>query len=132
MEVADRIAVMDHSRLEQVASPRELYEAPSTPFVMSFVGPITTLGGRTVRPHEIALDTTAVPGAVPATVLRVIHLGFEVRVELEAEGHDGLWVQLSRHDPILSVLQPGLAVWARAIGGDLCDASRGHEDPVAV
>ena len=132
MEVADRIAVMDHSRLEQVASPRELYEAPRTPFVMGFVGPVTTLGGRTVRPHEIAIDTTAVTDAVPATVLRVIHLGFEVRVELQAEGHDGLWVQLSRHDPVLSVLTPGLDVWARAIDTDLCDAASGHQDPVAV
>ena len=61
------------------------------------------------------LDTTPVPGAVPARVLRVIHLGFEVRVEMEAEGHRDLWVQLSRHDPILSVLGPGLDVWARAI-----------------
>ena len=65
-------------------------------------------------------------------MLRVIHLGFEVRVELQAEGHDGLWVQLSRHDPVLSVLTPGLDVWARAIDTDLCDAASGHQDPVAV
>ncbi len=38
MEVADQIAVMNHGRLEQVGSPRELYDQPANEFVMTFVG----------------------------------------------------------------------------------------------
>src|SRR5438067_10332734 len=40
MEVSDRIAVMSTGTIEQVGSPRELYEHPATPFVMGFLGPV--------------------------------------------------------------------------------------------
>ena len=54
MEVADRIAVMNHGRIEQVGGPRELYEQPATEFVMSFVGPVNRVGetlGAPARPR---------------------------------------------------------------------------------
>src|SRR5213075_2672246 len=51
MEVSDTIVVMNHGRVEQIGTPRELYEEPANDFVMSFVGPVTTLDGRVVRPH---------------------------------------------------------------------------------
>src|SRR5436190_14874767 len=38
LEVADRVVVMNHGRVEQVAGPRELYDQPTNEFVMSFVG----------------------------------------------------------------------------------------------
>ena len=38
MELADRIAVMNHGRVEQVGSPREIYDHPASPFVFEFVG----------------------------------------------------------------------------------------------
>src|ERR671918_144200 len=41
MEVADRIAVMNHGRIEQVGGPRELYDQPANPFVMGFLGPVS-------------------------------------------------------------------------------------------
>ena len=41
MEVADRIAVMSAGAIEQVGSPREIYDRPATEFVMSFVGPVS-------------------------------------------------------------------------------------------
>lgn len=132
MEVADRIAVMDHSRIEQVATPRNLYESPASSFVMGFVGPLTVLDGRQVRPHEIALDTTPVDGAVRGFVTRVIHLGFEVRVEIAAEGHDDLWVQLSRHDPVVGSLGPGVPVWARAVADPVPGPRAEHGDAVAA
>ena len=50
MSIADQIAVMDHSRIEQVGTPRELYDRPETPFVMRFLGPVTRLGEALVRP----------------------------------------------------------------------------------
>src|SRR5437764_14835419 len=40
MEVADRVAVMNHGRIEQTGKPRDLYEHPANEFVMSFVGPV--------------------------------------------------------------------------------------------
>ena len=46
MTVADRIGVMDQGRLEQVATPRELYEAPASRWVAEFVGDINMLEGQ--------------------------------------------------------------------------------------
>ena len=44
MDVADRIAVMNEGRIEQVGAPRELYERPANDFVMGFLGPVARLG----------------------------------------------------------------------------------------
>ena len=46
MTVADRIGVMDQGRLEQVATPRELYEAPASRWIAEFVGDINILEGQ--------------------------------------------------------------------------------------
>ena len=53
MEVADRVAVIDHGRLEHVGAPAELYDAPASEFVLRFVGDAVRLGSSLVRPHEI-------------------------------------------------------------------------------
>ncbi len=81
MDVADSIVVLAGGVVEQVGSPDEIYENPANPFVMSFLGAVTTLGGQLVRPHDIELLGTPEPGSIPATVDRVVRLGFEVRVE---------------------------------------------------
>ncbi len=55
MEVAEQIVVMNHGRIEQAGTPRELYEAPANEFVMSFIGPVNRLGDAFLRPHDIQL-----------------------------------------------------------------------------
>ena len=54
MTVADRIGVMDAGRLEQVATPRELYEAPASRWVAEFVGDINLFEGQ-IEPRESRL-----------------------------------------------------------------------------
>jgi len=51
MTVASRIGVMDAGRLEQVATPRELYEAPASRWIAEFVGEVNLFEGQ-VQPHE--------------------------------------------------------------------------------
>jgi putrescine transport system ATP-binding protein len=51
MTVASRIGVMDAGRLEQVATPRELYEAPASRWIAEFVGEVNLFDGQVV-PHE--------------------------------------------------------------------------------
>ncbi|HUB72283.1 MAG TPA: ABC transporter ATP-binding protein [Acidimicrobiales bacterium] len=46
LSISDRVAVMRNGRLEQVASPAELYDQPQTPFVAEFVGTMNRLPGR--------------------------------------------------------------------------------------
>src|ERR1700710_2793346 len=96
LSIADHIAVMDNAHIEQVGGPRDLYERPANPFVMSFLGPVARLDGALVRPHDIAIHTQPEPGASEAQVVRVSHLGFEVRVELELPAGEPVFAQLTR------------------------------------
>jgi sulfate transport system ATP-binding protein len=112
MSVADRIVVMNEGRIEQVGHPRELYDSPANQFVMSFLGPVSRLGERFVRPHDISVDS-APDGGVQALVTRVVHLGFEVRAELRIDGEESVSVQLTRDDAHRLDLAPGEIVWVR-------------------
>jgi len=114
MEVADRIVVMADGRIQQVGSPDELYEAPASDFVMGFLGPVTTLAGRLVRPHDLALSREPVAGAVPVVVQRVVRLGFEVRIDATADGQP-LWAQTTREVAGRLALRPGDTVFVRAL-----------------
>jgi sulfate transport system ATP-binding protein len=96
MEIAEQIVVVNEGRIEQSASPAEIYDAPATPFVMSFVGPVTRIDGRLVRPHDVQVLTEAGEASVQAVVTRIVKLGFEVRVELLPPEGDVLTAQLSR------------------------------------
>ena len=83
MEISDRIAVMSSGAIEQVGDPREIYDRPATEFVMGFVGPVSRIDGRLVRPHDVMIALEPGDGRLEAMVTRVVHLGFEVRVEME-------------------------------------------------
>ena len=65
MDVADRIVVMANARVEQIGTPDELYDQPANPFVMSFLGPVTELDGRLVRPHDLELVDAPAPRRCP-------------------------------------------------------------------
>ena len=79
---------------------------------MSFLGPVTRLGSRLVRPHDIEVLPIDAPGAVPGEVVRLTRIGFEVRAELRA-GDSTPWVQLTRGQADALDLQPGRSVWLR-------------------
>jgi sulfate transport system ATP-binding protein len=121
MEVAREIVVMNAGRIEQAGAPGELYESPANEFVMSFIGPVNRLGDAFVRPHDIQILPESDGTGTEAIVERVVHLGFEVRVELKL--HDGreIWAQVTRETTeqleiteghILSVRLPAPRVFA--------------------
>jgi sulfate transport system ATP-binding protein len=118
MEVSDRIAVMNAGRIEQVGAPKEVYDAPANDFVMGFLGPVSKVDDRLVRPHDLTLSPTPVPGAVEAQVKRVVHLGFEVRVELELSDGTRARAQLTRAQTEELELAPGDIVYVRAPAPD--------------
>jgi sulfate transport system ATP-binding protein len=112
LEVSDEIVVINRGRIEQVGTPDDLYDKPANDFVMSFLGPVTTLSGRLVRPHDIEIFTAERPDAVPARVSRLQRVGFEVRVELTTGKADaGPWVQLTRGQAESLNLREGTPVW---------------------
>uniref|UniRef100_B8HKV2 ABC-type quaternary amine transporter n=1 Tax=Cyanothece sp. (strain PCC 7425 / ATCC 29141) TaxID=395961 RepID=B8HKV2_CYAP4 len=129
MEVADELVIMNRGRVEQVGAPADIYDRPASPFVMSFIGPVNVLAsnpqivGRSahseatqvfLRPHDIEVEVRPEPGRVPAKVNRVIHLGWEVRVELGLQNQEKLNVHLEREDFDRLNLQPQQEVYIQA------------------
>ena len=113
MEISDQIAVLNHGRLEQVGTPRELYDDPASEFVMRFVGDANLVGGAFVRPHDLELLPTAEDDAVEAMIVRLTLLGRDVKAELhDAEG--GEIVALLARDRFEELgLWRGQTVWVR-------------------
>ena len=113
MEVADRIAVMDNGAIQQIGAPRELYEHPVNQFVMEFIGAVNRLGDTFVRPHDIELRAEPNGITSAATVERLVHLGFEVRVELEREDGEHISAQVTRDVADELGLEPGSSIFVR-------------------
>jgi sulfate transport system ATP-binding protein len=113
MEVADEVVVMNRGHVEQVAGPRELYERPANEFVMTFVGQANRLGDAFVRPHDLELTLEPNGSTREAMIERVIHLGFEVRVDLVREDGEPISVQLTRDETERLELDRGQIVYIR-------------------
>ena len=88
LTMSDRIAVFNEGRIEQVATPAELYESPGTAFVAGFVGTSNLLtdaaaravfgrdGTFSIRPEKIHLEETPVASANAQGVIEtVVYLG---------------------------------------------------------
>ena len=112
IEVADEIVVLADGIVEQAGSPQEIYDNPDSPFVMRFLGPVTEIDGRLVRPHDIELSDTPLPNGATATVTRIVRLGFEVRVEMSLDGRH-TWAQITRGAAERLNLAPGDTVHVR-------------------
>jgi sulfate transport system ATP-binding protein len=115
MEVADRVVVMNAGRIEQTAPPRELYDHPANEFVMSFVGPVNRLGDAFIRPHDVELLLEPNGSTQEAMVQRLVHLGFEVRVELVRDDGETLSAQMTREQVEALELRDGQIVYVRPL-----------------
>ncbi|MDT4908758.1 MAG: sulfate/thiosulfate transport system ATP-binding protein [Pseudonocardiales bacterium] len=113
LEVADELVVINYGRVEQVGSPDDLYDKPANEFVMGFLGPVTRLGDRLVRPHDIEVFAVPVDDGVVGDVIRLQRIGFEVRADLRA-GADEVRVQLTRGQAETLALGVGSTVWLRS------------------
>ncbi|HZA58604.1 MAG TPA: TOBE-like domain-containing protein [Solirubrobacterales bacterium] len=113
MEVAEQIIVMNDGRVEQSGGPRDLYEDPASEFVMGFVGPAHRLGESWVRPHDVEIRHEPNGKTIEALIDRVVHLGFEVRVELTLQDGETFSVQLTREQVDELELKDGQIVFVR-------------------
>jgi sulfate transport system ATP-binding protein len=100
MEVADTVAVMNRSRVEQVGHPRDIYDHPASAFVAQFVGQMNRLhdvadGAAFARPHEMELSLDAAEGEA-ARVVKVVAVGPLARLRLGLAGSRELDVHLTR------------------------------------
>lgn len=127
LDVADRVAVLNKGRIEQIGTPTEVYDSPANAFVMSFLGTVSTLNGIMVRPHDIRVGrtpemavaagdgTAETTGVIRATIERIVYLGFEVRVELVSATTGAPFIaQITRGDAEALGLKDGDTVYVRA------------------
>lgn len=129
LEVADRVVVMNHGKIEQIGSPDEVYSNPASPFVYQFLGNVNVFHSRVhggfaeverhqagatafVRPHDIDLSQQSAEGAIEALVLHVHPIGPVVRVELQ-HGSEIIEVELSRERHEALALRNGQTIWFR-------------------
>jgi sulfate transport system ATP-binding protein len=142
LEVASRVVVMNNARIEQIGTPREIYDHPATPFVNEFLGKVNSLraeidGGRVrvgnvdllapldgseacasavayVRPHNIHL--TRQRNGIPSIEVKVRHIhtaGPTARLELERiETGEGLEAELTRFEEQALALSVGDTAYA--------------------
>jgi sulfate transport system ATP-binding protein len=114
MDVADTIVVIAKGRIEQIGAPADLYDRPTSDFVMNFLGPVTQLAGVPVRPHDLEIVLEPDGDVMTGTVARIVTLGFEVRIDIETTDGE-TWVQLTRGEADRLALEPGVRVGVRAV-----------------
>ena len=120
LEVADQIVVINSGRIEQVGSPDQLYDTPASEFVMGFLGPVTLLDGKLVRPHDIEVVTVPFPDALAGRITRSSRVGFEVRLEItltDVAQTTPVLVTLTRAEATAKQLDEGLPVWIKPVDG---------------
>ncbi len=142
LEVADQIVVMNKGNIEQIGSPREVYETPATPFVFDFLGQANRFEGENhqgivhigadriqlphlkdtpdgkviafARPNELTIHTQPTENAIQATFLREIWIAGKVMAELQdREGHL-IEISLNSEDAKLHQFRPNQTVWVSA------------------
>lgn len=113
MEIADAVAVMRHGRIEQLATPRMLYEKPASAFVMRFVGAVNEVGDAFVRPHDIDVRPQPIGESVEAMVERISYVGFDVRVQLALGDGRTLCAQVTRDEAEELDIATGQIVYVR-------------------
>jgi spermidine/putrescine ABC transporter ATP-binding subunit len=80
--LSDRIAVMRGGRIEQLGSPREIYERPATRFVAEFIGASTVLRGRAIAADRVELAGGA---SLRVTAEAALRVGEEVDLAIRPE-----------------------------------------------
>ncbi|MDB5581264.1 MAG: sulfate transport system permease protein 1 [Bradyrhizobium sp.] len=119
LEVADRIVVFNHGRIEQIGTPAEVYENPVSPFVIDFLGRanrFTASGGQHAayaRPHEIEVSSSNLEGGATATVEHFTNHGPLVQLALTNGAGDTVEVDLFREQADALALTRGQQVYYR-------------------
>ena len=118
LEVANSIVVINDGRIEQIGTPDDLYDRPANDFVQSFLGPVTRLGGRMVRPHDIDITKNESPEHPRGVITRWTRVGFEIRLEVTLDGEvetEPVQVIVTRAEADTLGLQVDDKVWLRAL-----------------
>ena len=139
LEVADQIIVMNKGNVEQIGSPREVYEKPATPFVFDFLGQANRFEGQNhngiiqigedriqvpqakdspqgdviafVRPDELTIHAQPTDNAFQATFLREVWIAGKVVAELQSRQGNLIEILLTPDEVKRHQFRPNQTVW---------------------
>lgn len=141
LEVADKIVVMNKGNIEQIGSPREVYQQPQTPFVFDFLGQANRFEGTTknnllhmgddrlvlttsnttsdkviafARPHELIIHAEPIENAIESTFLRYVWVAGKIIAELQDRHSKPIEIFVSPEEANAQTLTPGQTVWITA------------------
>jgi sulfate/thiosulfate transport system ATP-binding protein len=141
LEVADQIIVMNKGNVEQIGSPREVYEKPATPFVFDFLGQANRFEGQNVngvvhigedriqleslktapqgeiiafvRPDELTIHAQPQDNAIQATFIREVWIAGKVLAELNDRQGNLIEITLTPDEAKLHQFRPNQTVWLK-------------------
>ena len=139
LEVADQIIVMNKGNVEQIGSPREVYEQPATPFVFDFLGQANRFEGQHhqgivqigedrvqllnqpnapqgkviafARPDELHIHAQPQENTIQATFLREVWIAGKVVAELQDRQGNLIEITLTADEAKLHQFRPNQTVW---------------------
>ena len=139
LEVADQIIVMNKGNVEQIGSPREVYEKPATPFVFDFLGQANRFEGQNnagtiqigedriqldslrnapsgdviafARPDELRIHAQPQDNAIQATFVRELWIAGKVVAELHDRQGKLIEISLTSEEAKLPQFRPNQTVW---------------------
>jgi ABC-type sugar transport system ATPase subunit len=97
LAMSDEIALMNHGRIEQMGTPREVYRAPATRFAANFLGAMNWIGGAGVRPEclKVLRSVSRNPASGRrAQVTQTLFLGNSVHVIMRLESGEEATAEL--------------------------------------
>lgn len=141
LEVADQIIIMNKGNVEQIGSPREVYEHPKTPFVFDFLGQanrfeaehhagIIQVGtdkihlphlqdgpsGQVIafaRPNELSIFSQPVENTIQVSFQREVWIAGKIMAELQDQDGRLIEIELSAEEAKLHQFRPNQSVWIR-------------------
>ena len=143
LEVADQIVVMNKGNVEQIGSPREVYETPKTPFVFDFLGQANRFEGQNhggliqlgedriqfegaknaaqgevilfARPDELRIHAQPHDNAIQATFIRELWIAGKVVAELNDRQGNLIEILLTPDEARAHQFPPNQTVWLSAV-----------------
>ena len=143
LEVADQIVVMNKGNVEQIGSPREVYETPKTPFVFDFLGQANRFEGQNnagiiqlgedriqfegaknaaqgevilfARPDELRIHAQPHDNAIQAPFIRELWIAGKVVAELNDRQGNLIEILLTPDEARAHQFRPNQTVWLSAV-----------------
>jgi sulfate transport system ATP-binding protein len=114
LEVADRVVVMNHAKIEQIGTPEEVFHNPASEFVIDFLGSVNVFSGRHfepspeaktdgakvyVRPHELQISKESLGSAsISAQIQRIQRAGTSAKVFVHTNNEQNVRVDVPIHE----------------------------------